>query len=212
MRSTAEPAASTTARALRASSTMRRSSAAASSPSSVQVDGLHLVVADIGDDAAERRGHARIARHERSLQPDLLDQRAGMQRAAAAERHGGEAARDHARARSRRAGSRRPSCALATRTIASAACHGVEPERLCRHGSAIAAFAASTSSRASLPPIGRSALMRPSTTLASVSVGRVIALPVADRPRARAGAFRPDLEQPAAHRHGRSSRRRRRSW
>ena len=67
--------------------------------------------------------------------------------------------------------------ASATRTMASAAAMHVEAERLAdmRHGSP--ACAASTSSRASLPPIGWSALMRPSTTWASVRVGRSLPWP-----------------------------------
>ena len=51
---------------------------------------LHLIVPDVGDDATERRGHARERRHDRAAQTDIADQRAGMQRAAAAERHRGE--------------------------------------------------------------------------------------------------------------------------
>jgi hypothetical protein len=58
-----------------------------------QVHGLHLVMPDIGDDAAERRGHAGIARDERGLEADVLDQRADMQRTTAAEGHGGELGR-----------------------------------------------------------------------------------------------------------------------
>ena len=74
----------------------------------------------------------------------------------------------------------------------------VEPERIADMREDRAPCAASTSSLASLPPIGRSALMRPSTTWASVSVGRVAARAVADRSRHRAGAFGPDLQQSAA--------------
>ena len=64
--------------------------------------------------------------------------------------------------------------ASATRTIASAACITSRPSGAptC---AAIAARAAATSSCA--PPIGRSALMRPSTTWASVRVGRVLPRP-----------------------------------
>ena len=59
-------------------------------------------------------------------------------------------------------------------------------------------MAASTSSCASLPPIGRAALMRPSTTWASVKRRAFVALAVAGRARHRAGAFRADLQQAAA--------------
>jgi hypothetical protein len=52
----------------------------------------HPVVADVGEDAAERRGDAGIARHQRRLEADLLEKRADVQRPAAAEGHGGEAA------------------------------------------------------------------------------------------------------------------------
>jgi len=58
-----------------------------------QVHCLHLVVADIRDDAAERGGHAWIARYKRSLQAYVLDQRSDMQSSAAAERHSSKAAR-----------------------------------------------------------------------------------------------------------------------
>ena len=69
---------------------MRRSSAAQIEAVEHEIDGLHLIVAEIGDDAAERRGDAGEARDHRALQSNLLDQRARMQRAASAERHGGE--------------------------------------------------------------------------------------------------------------------------
>ena len=52
-----------------------------------QVDGLHLVVTQVRDHAAERRSHAGKARHDSAVQADFLNQRRGMQRAAAAERH-----------------------------------------------------------------------------------------------------------------------------
>ena len=101
--------------------------------------------------------------------------------------------------------------ASATRTIASAACirSSLSGSPTCV---AIARLAASTSSALSLPPIGRAALMRPSTTWASVSVGRVVALAVAGRAPARSRRF---PGRPAAGRRGRprrSSRRRRRWW
>ena len=59
----------------------------------MQIDRLHLIVAQVGDDAAERRGDAGKARHHRAFQADLLDHGGDMQRAAAAERHGGELGR-----------------------------------------------------------------------------------------------------------------------
>jgi hypothetical protein len=58
-----------------------------------RVHGLHEVVAHVGDHAAERRGDAGEARHDRAREADLGDQRAGVQRAAAAEGHVGEARR-----------------------------------------------------------------------------------------------------------------------
>ena len=147
-----------------------------------QVDGLHLIVAQVGDHAAERRGEAGIARRDRRLQADFLDQRARMQRAAAAERHQREVLRDRGRARSRPAAARRP-CAHWRRARSPPPRPPRPAPAARRHGRGSRACAASTSSRASLPPIGRSALMRPSTTCASVSVGRVAAGAVADRPR-----------------------------
>ena len=57
------------------------------------VEGLHHVMPQIGQHAAERRRDAGKARHQRALQSDLPDQRADMQRAAAAERHRDEVRR-----------------------------------------------------------------------------------------------------------------------
>ena len=51
------------------------------------IEGLHLIVPHIGDDATKRRRHAGKARHQRHLQTDLLDDRANVQRPAAAKRH-----------------------------------------------------------------------------------------------------------------------------
>ena len=59
----------------------------------MRLSGLHHVVPQVGEHAAERRGDARKARHQRALQTDLADQRADVQRAAAAERHRDEAGR-----------------------------------------------------------------------------------------------------------------------
>ena len=147
--------------------------------------------------AAERRGDAGKARHQRALQPDLADQRAGMQRAAAAERHGDETSPDRGRARSRPAGSRRP-CAHRRRARSPRRRRCTSSPSGSPTCVAMARLAASTSSDCSSPPIGRAALMRPSTTCASVSVGRVLPCAVAGGSRHRAGAFRSDLEQPAA--------------
>ena len=55
------------------------------------IECLHHVVPQVGKHAAERRGDAGESRHQRSLQSDLANQCAGMQRAAAAEWHGYEA-------------------------------------------------------------------------------------------------------------------------
>jgi hypothetical protein len=106
---------------------------------------------------------------------DLLDQGAGMQRAAAAEGHGRKFRRV---------------VALLDRHQPDRAGHlgvGKLQDRFRRLSMdspsgvatcvSMARRAASTSSRASLPPIGRSGLMRPSTTLASVTVGRSLPSP-----------------------------------
>ncbi len=93
MRSTATRAASTTALASSPAAAMRRSSAAASSPSSIRFTVCTGIVAQVGDDAAERRRDPGEARYHRAFEPDVLDQRAGMQRTATAERHGGESPR-----------------------------------------------------------------------------------------------------------------------
>ena len=141
-----------------------------------QIDRLHLVVAQVGDDAAERRGDAGKARHHRAFQADLLDHGGDVQRAAAAERHGRELGRVMAaldRDQADGAGHAR----IGDAHDRLGRLHQVELQRLARHGSRIARLAASTSSSASLPPIGRAALMRPSTTWASVSVGRSLPWP-----------------------------------
>ena len=95
--------------------------------------------------AAERRGDAGKARHQRALQADLADQRADMQRAAAAERHRDEVRRIVAaldRDQPDRAGHARVGDPHDGRGRAV----GVEAERLRRHASTIARLAASTSS------------------------------------------------------------------
>ena len=58
-----------------------------------KVDGLYLIVPQIGDDTAECGSDARKTRHDRAFQADFFDQCAGVQRAAAAERHRGELCR-----------------------------------------------------------------------------------------------------------------------
>ena len=100
-----------------------------------QVDRLHLVVADVGDDAAERRGDAGIARHQRRL---AARPRGSARRHAARRRRRRASPRslpDHGRARSRPAGSRRPCLALAIAHDGLGRRHDVEAERLARHGS-----------------------------------------------------------------------------
>ena len=57
------------------------------------IDRLYLVMAQIGDDAAQCRGDAGEARHQGRRQPHFMHQRTGMQCASAAERHDGEAGR-----------------------------------------------------------------------------------------------------------------------
>ena len=165
-------------------------------PVEPEIDGQHLVVAQIGDDATERAGDrresaapapirsptSRISAPACSAPPPPNGIEGELRRIVPALDRDEADGAGHAGIRDlddRFGGGGtssprgRPTCARMAR------------------------FAASTSSRASLPPIGRSALMRPSTTLASVSVGRVVAAAVAGRPRNRARAFRPDLEQAA---------------
>ena len=48
---------------------------------------VDTVVPHVRDDTTQRRGDPRIARHDGAGQADLLDQRPGMKRPAAAERH-----------------------------------------------------------------------------------------------------------------------------
>jgi hypothetical protein len=57
------------------------------------VQGLHGVMAHVGDHAAQRGGHAGVARHDARGHAHLAHHGAHMQRAAAAEGHVGEAAR-----------------------------------------------------------------------------------------------------------------------
>ena len=51
----------------------------------VEIERAYLVVADVGDDAAERARYSRIARHDGPLQADAADHRADVQCPAAAE-------------------------------------------------------------------------------------------------------------------------------
>ena len=176
---------------------LRAAAHPASSVVEQPVQRVHPVVPHVGDHAAQRRGDAGEARH---------------QRARRARPRG--SARRHAARRRRRTASGVKLLRIVPaldRDEAQRAGHagigdaqdrlgrprGVEAERAARPAASIARAAASTSSRASLPPIGRSALIRPSTTLASVTVGRVAAGAVADRARHGARALRPDLQQPA---------------
>ena len=125
--------------------TIRWSSAAASSPSSIRLRVCTWSCRRSAMHAAERRGDAGKARHQRALQPDLPDQRAGMQRAAAAERHGDELAPGRGRARSRPAGSRRP-CAHRRRARSPPRHRSHRGRAARRHAWRSRACAASTSS------------------------------------------------------------------
>ena len=110
------------------------------------------------------------------LSPICADQRADMQRAAAAERHRDELRRIvPALDRDQADGARH--ARLGDAHDGGRGVVGREAERRRRHASSIARRAASTSSDFSSPPSGRCALMRPSTTCASVSVGRVLPWP-----------------------------------
>ena len=88
------------------------------------------------------------------FRPICADQRADMQRAAAAERHGDELRPDRARARSRPGGLRRP-CAHRRRARWRRRHRRRRGRAARRRGSAIARCAASTSSDLSSPPSGR---------------------------------------------------------
>ena len=162
-----------------------------------QVERLHLIVPHVGDDAAERRGHAGKARHQRALEPDLPDHRAHMQRAAAAERHADESSRDRGRARSTPAGSR-PPCAHWRRARCASAASSTSSPSGAPTWSAIAAWRPRRRDAPTSPPIGRVGV---DAAEHDVGIGQrrpLVALAVAGRPRHRAGAFRPDLQQPAA--------------
>ncbi len=84
------PAAAITALACRPIAAMRALQRGDVEPVEHEIERLHHVMAQIGQHAAERRRDAGEARHQRAFQADLADQGAGMQRAAAAERHGDE--------------------------------------------------------------------------------------------------------------------------
>ena len=137
---------------------------------------LHEIVPHVGDDAAERRGDAGIRRDQRRLQSDLLHERACMQGRRRRRTASARSRADCGRARSRPDGSRRPcGCWRPGRSPPPPRPDRGRADR--RSGVLIAAFAASTSRRLRPPPIGRSGLMRPRTTLASVSVGRSLPWP-----------------------------------
>ena len=213
MRSTAMPAAAITARAVVAGGTHARAERGVVEAVEHEIDGLH------DDRGAGRRSRSRaptVTPGKRGtsarLEADLLDQRADMQRAAAAERHRDELSPDRGRARSRRGGSRRP-CAhrrparspppppSASRPSGSPTCAAIA-----------ARAAASTSSRASSPPIGRARIDAAEHDL-GVGQGRARRCPGRSRPAPAPSRRFPG--RPAAGRRGRprrSSRRRRRWW
>ena len=71
IRSIGSPAASTTASAAMASARHAAVERRYVEAVEHQVQGLHLIMADVGDDAAERRRDAGKARHQRGSQADL---------------------------------------------------------------------------------------------------------------------------------------------
>ena len=164
------------ARLLRRPPRIRRSSAARVKAVEHEIERLHHVVPQVGEHAAERRGDAGKARHQRAFEADLPDQGADVQRAAAAERHGDEARRIMAaldRDEPDRAGHAR----VGDPHDGGRGRHRRRGRAACRHASRWRVLAAVDVERFSSPPSGRAALMRPSTTWASVSVGRVLPWP-----------------------------------
>ena len=160
-----------------------------------QVQSLHLIMADVGNDAAERRRHAGIARHDRGSQADILDQRPGMESSAAAEGDGREPCRIVAALdRDEADGARHPGVRNADDRLGGR--HRIKAERArdmeldrascrveveARHGAA-----------------DRPLRIDPAEHQVRIGQRRaLVALGVADRPWVRAGAFRPDLKQAA---------------
>ena len=120
---------------------------------------------------------------------EIARQRRGVQRTGAAEGHEGVAARVVALAARRRCGWRRAMLVCTTETMPRAVSMAEAPSW--RASPAIACSARSRSERPCAPPRSCVALSRPSTTLASVTVGARAAAPVAGgariaRPRSAA--------------------------
>ena len=158
-----------------------------------RVERVDEILAQVGDEAAERIGEARPRRHQHLRQAELAGERDGMQRPGAAEGEQREVARVVA-ARQRhhadRAGHVRvgePGSRPRRRLPASRPSGAADLRRRRSPRTGPTAPASSTASSAA----GSS---RPSTRLASVMVGSRAAAAVADRPGIGAGALRPDLQ------------------
>ena len=120
---------------------------------------------------------------------------AGMQRPGAAEGEQREIARVVAARRPRPCGSRRPSCMLPSRSTAPAACDRRRARPACRSSPRRSRATCSTVDRR----VDRQQPLRVEPPEQQIGVGdrRLrAAAAVADRARAGAGAFRPDLDQP----------------
>ena len=196
MRSTGMPAAAITALASRPAAAMRMSSTVAVEAVEHQVDGLHQVVAQVGDHAAERRGDAGKARDQRASS----GRSRGSARRHAARRRRRTASRrtspDRARARSRRAGSHRP-CGRRRRARSRPRHRPREAERRSDmlHDRALRGLDVERFQFAA----ERTLRIDAAEHHVGVGQGRPrVALTVAGRPRHRAGALRPDLQQAAA--------------
>ena len=161
-----------------------------------EIDGPHLVVPQIGDDAAERGSDAGEAWDDRAFQADLLDARAGMQRTAAAERHRRELRRIVAPLdRHKSNGTRHPRVGDAHDRLRGG--HHIKFERSTDMGEDCAPGGIE------VQPL-KFAADRPLSVDAAendVRIGQrrtLVALAVTGRSRHRAGAFRSDLKQTAA--------------
>ena len=126
--------------------------------------------------AAERRGDAGKARHQRAFQADLADQRADMQRAAAAERHRDELLRIVA-ALDRHQPDRAGHAGVGDAHDGLRGIVDVEAERRADMLGDGALRGLDIERRRARRRAAARALMRPSTTCASVSVGRVLPCP-----------------------------------
>ena len=171
-------------------------------------DSRHAIDARRRHQEPERRGDARARRADRRARCRAACDFAGVERAAAAGREQRELARvppalGHVHARRGRH--------VLVDDRVDAPRESRRPTASIRRRAARIAASARARSMAIVPPAKVAASRKPSTRLASVTVGVRAAASVAGGPRRRARAARPDLEQPQRVDAGDATRRPRRS-